>query len=655
MEIENWIKHFIVEGSEVDILQFIRHCRVNHLYSLGILVSELVLDFYPNHVDLLDEIAMCYYYRGLYQNSWNIYVAIFEQRVQLPQSIYDGLVFNSHFSIPHITQSYHSYPEDIIKDITSSKLLNDLPYITLTITTCRRYELFERTMNSFLHCCKDLYLISEWICIDDNSSEEDRQRMKDRYPFFTFIWKSPEQKGHAVSMNMLQKLVATPYVLHLEDDWEFFMPTNYITNCLNILATNPTYGQCLFNRNYAEVPGDVHIKGGYFQYTDSNVAYYLHQYEEESVEQFQGVRHNAYWPHYSLRPGIFRSQVWRELGEYNPNSDHFEMEYAYRYFRQYKTVFLPYLTCRHIGRLTTERHLEKDNAYTLNNQPQFSKVKVDCKVINLKRRPDRLEKISKLITFPFEVVEAVDGRKLSLNFYIEQLFKHNNFNYRSGIVGCALSHMLVWETITNPTLILEDDVILSDGFTNALSKLNLAFDWDVIFLGYSQKLGLTLDDKGFQLLKVDVQGARRISLGGTFGYLVSPKGAKRLLDYMRTQGIIHAIDTMMQLSADALDIYYLVPPIVYSDCYENNEHVDSDVQFEFHSLTRTVNEKLQELYQLYPNYDLCIEYRKIKHATNPVICFSNCCLEEGFAYRISDDVVLWLPVESDQRAISEII
>jgi len=75
--------------------------------------------------------------------------------------------------------------------------------IIITMTTCKRYNLFEQTVNSFLECCRDLedYIFC-WLVVDDNSSAEDRNRMKRDYPFMTFVFKDSENKGHARSMNI---------------------------------------------------------------------------------------------------------------------------------------------------------------------------------------------------------------------------------------------------------------------------------------------------------------------------------------------------------------------------------------------------------------------------------------------------------------------
>ena len=40
--------------------------------------------------------------------------------------------------------------------------------ITITTTSCKRLDLFKRTINSFLECCKDLYLVKEWVHLYTN-------------------------------------------------------------------------------------------------------------------------------------------------------------------------------------------------------------------------------------------------------------------------------------------------------------------------------------------------------------------------------------------------------------------------------------------------------------------------------------------------------
>src|SRR3989344_3604876 len=100
--------------------------------------------------------------------------------------------------------------------------------------------------------------------------------MKEKYPFFNFYFKTELEKGHAKSMNIILKNVHTPYILHLEDDWEFYVKNNFIRNCLEVLNADPKLGQCLFNRNYAET-FDQTIVGGLFHTTPSGLRYFINE------------------------------------------------------------------------------------------------------------------------------------------------------------------------------------------------------------------------------------------------------------------------------------------------------------------------------------------------------------------------------------------
>ena len=301
-----------------------------------------------------------------------------------------------HLNIKYDETDLTQYPENIINTIMdrlnmkTNSIKEDK--ITLTITTCKRYHLFEKTFNSFLNCCKDIQLIDRWICIDDNSSEKDRENMKFRYPFFEFYYKTIEEKGHIISMNMIQDIVKTPYILHLEDDWLFVKKEYIIKPALYILESkhfryidaeakdiierkDSQIAQVLFNMNYTE---DTHcvILGGYMIETVEvpQIKCILHEYHK-NIENSR--LHNkcscAYWPHYSFRPSLFKRDIFDQLGRFetDDNNTFFEKIYADKYFENnYLSCFFNKVICFHIGKKTYET--DKSNAYHLNDVSQFN-------------------------------------------------------------------------------------------------------------------------------------------------------------------------------------------------------------------------------------------------------------------------------------------
>ena len=274
------------------------------------------------------------------------------------------------------------FPQNIIRDHPEAVRSGPTADLTFTITTCRRRELFERTMDSFLENCLDHHLISRWICIDDASSYEDRQLMRERYPFFEFIYKDNDEVGHAKSMNRLLAEVTTKHWLHFEDDWQTVKPGNYISHAVAVLNDNDSLIQCVLNRNYAEILDNHNIVGGHLVVSqDQNTVYRVHDFINPAspefkslLEQNPGRLTNAYWPGFSLMPSLLRRSAFDSLGSFNPGAGHFERDMADRALKKHwLTACIDDLTMLNIGRLRIETNPHGPlNAYQLLGVDQFS-------------------------------------------------------------------------------------------------------------------------------------------------------------------------------------------------------------------------------------------------------------------------------------------
>ena len=539
-----------------------------------------------------------------------------------------------------------NYNEDIVKTLTTKLKENESAgikdnSITITTTTCKRLELFIQTVNSFINCCLDISdYVYQWIVIDDNSSEEDRNIMSSKYPFITFIYKTPEQKGHAKSMNMLLDVIKTPYIFNLEDDWRFFVKDKYLSKCLDILNEDTRYGQCLLNRSYVEELEAVsRIGGGFRRYTLKGDRYYIHEYliveaMNNCVKTLSGKTHCIYWPHYSLRVGLTRSDVYKKLGKYDENARHFEQDYAYKYYikGRYLTTYLDSVYCTHIGRRTYERNTDKVNAYDLNGEKQFGekpkqnitnniesnslannslasgglsnpqvqepididkipKINSKIYVLNLKRRPDRLKKFKEMNIneiSQFHVFEAVDVMSLKPSHKIQKLFQHNDYKYRRGIVGCALSHVAMWHELITKNLdsmvILEDDAELTNNFIEKLLHvISISPNADIIFLGHHPYSKYSNpDDLNRDNIPITEKWSRerciRESMGGTTGYYITRNGALNMFKRIGQESIVNGIDWVMFKTADINNIYYCSPFIVFAECFQNTGNTDTYIQ-----------------------------------------------------------------------------
>lgn len=262
--------------------------------------------------------------------------------------------------------------------------------VFLTITSCKRYDLFCKTVDSFLLCCKDIDTITGFLCVDDNSSAEDRRQMLEKYPFFKFYFKKEAERGHLNSMNIIWQKVresGAKYWIHLEDDWLFIKPEYYVARSVAFLDKWEHDGihQVLFNKCYGETIGCYNLAGGVGIGDEKReVDYLLHVKDQEGLEGLN----SAYWPHYSFRPSMCRAAAIIGLGDYNSPNTFFELDFANKYSGAgFKSAYFNEICCLHIGRLTRDRNNtgHQKNAYELNAIKQFNEGDRDIVDLDVNR------------------------------------------------------------------------------------------------------------------------------------------------------------------------------------------------------------------------------------------------------------------------------
>jgi len=219
---------------------------------------------------------------------------------------------------------------------------------------------------------------------------------------------------------------------------------------------------------------------------------------------------------------------------------------------------------------------------------------IPIKIINLERRPDRKESMIKefekqgIILKEENFVKAVDGKELKLTEELYELFKGNNFNYRPGVIGCALSHYYLWKQLiddetTDYYVIMEDDCVLDSKFKNGLNEYKLKLTEKksptICFIGYVQKQK-----------SIDCQRVSAVNLNknnffcGSFGYIINKSAAKKFVLNANEHRFKYAIDgvLMVYMWTGDVDWYELSPLIVHSDIAVSP--AASDIQYDYNSI-----------------------------------------------------------------------
>lgn len=219
-------------------------------------------------------------------------------------------------------------------------------------------------------------------------------------------------------------------------------------------------------------------------------------------------------------------------------------------------------------------------------------------LINLESRPDRLERMSSILTgagIEFEVFPAIDGRKLKSANGVLQFVDgtpaydpdhSTRLGYRplspSG-VGCYLSHLEVWRKAAKSNdgwaLVLEDDLNIDPSVGPILKNIpGIEKGWDFIKLSalgkvpYVQLFPLTEN----HFISLLLRGST-----GMQGYCISAQGARKLLS--KALPITLPVDTFIDhFWHTGINTLAVTPyPI------EDNKNIESSIEIERLTLSNT--------------------------------------------------------------------
>ena len=196
-------------------------------------------------------------------------------------------------------------------------------------------------------------------------------------------------------------------------------------------------------------------------------------------------------------------------------------------------------------------------------------------VINLKRRPDRLENFRENCPLKFTVIPGFDGR----NFENESEFEKNmlkNFTCLSlGEIGCFISHIRVFQKIVDEgiqiALIMEDDAIFCKDFSTEYAKVirEIPENTDILYIGGRFEAGFKMSSGQ----RISERIVRHTNLVNDYdadrtahAYIVSLRFAKYILEQFNSTSISVALDhwLIMLCILNNIQINSAFPLLCYS-------------------------------------------------------------------------------------------
>ena len=109
--------------------------------------------------------------------------------------------------------------------------------VTLVITSCGRFDLLKRTLDSFFE--KNTYPIEEIIITEDSTEGKKLENLLSQYEEFKNKEKfhliiNETREGQLKSIDKAYAKVNTEYIFHCEDDW-VFLKEGFIEKSMKLL------------------------------------------------------------------------------------------------------------------------------------------------------------------------------------------------------------------------------------------------------------------------------------------------------------------------------------------------------------------------------------------------------------------------------------
>jgi len=220
-------------------------------------------------------------------------------------------------------------------------------------------------------------------------------------------------------------------------------------------------------------------------------------------------------------------------------------------------------------------------------------------VINLDTRPDRWKKLMEAEPYLESMVErvsGVNGKTLTMNPFIYNMFNKNEFQWKKSIIGCNLSHISIWSKIAvekegDYFLVLEDDVRFQKGWMDQWKTYlsHIPADADLLYLGGvlpPNKPALPLASQKYNDYWSFIQPNTLFSPVPlpvfhfcAYSYILTRAGAQKLMTYLfeSEQKSFTVSDHLLGHPSVGLKKYFTNPLLSY--CFQEDDSTYVNSQF----------------------------------------------------------------------------
>lgn len=166
--------------------------------------------------------------------------------------------------------------------------------VTVVLTACNRPDLLEHTLDTFFQY--NTYPVARFIVIDDGMNFGCNDFVKIKYDQPIELVYNDPKLFQIRSIDKAYGMVSTPYIFHMEEDWEFLRPS-FIEHSKAVLELDDNIIQ-------------VWLRG--LDDETMNHPYLPDRYEVDGNEMVL-AKYTGIWNGFSFNPGLKRLSDWQKL------------------------------------------------------------------------------------------------------------------------------------------------------------------------------------------------------------------------------------------------------------------------------------------------------------------------------------------------------